>query len=140
LASDLSVVDSQWRQRVRHSIVGPVEEYDVCESHANQEGDDSQQHDPIFREQLLSADISPDDTNKNNGNGIQCRPPASEKSGLDVSERLEVRGLINKSSKKIHCCWAWTSRGSSKMVKRKQEGSLRQIEGGILASVQYALE
>jgi hypothetical protein len=81
----------------------------VCQSHANQKGNNGQHHDPIFRKHLLSTNITPDNTNEYDGNSIQSCPPASEKSRLGVSKRLEIWRFIDKAPKEIHRGWRCTS-------------------------------
>lgn len=68
-------------------------------SHAEEKGNDSDDHDAIFGEDPLRPDISSANSEEYNGDCIDSTPPGDKQCWLVVSKSVELWSLTQETSK-----------------------------------------
>lgn len=90
-------------QARRDRIVGAPEEDDVDQAHPQHERDDAQRHDLVLAEQAFSPNISPTESNQDDGQGEAGAPPTHQQGRIvvDIAGRRWWFGRV-ESANQVH--------------------------------------
>ena len=100
--SDASMIHLFCRQTGRLYVVGPVQEYNVDQAHADQEGYDGDGHDDILGEQSLTANEAAKEADDNDDKGTDGTPPRHKEGWVVIQARSTVRRSVGGGEYGVH--------------------------------------
>lgn len=89
-------------QTGRLYVVGPVQQYNVDQAHADQQGDHGEGHDDILGEQSLSADKAAKETSDDDEESTYGAPPGYKEGRVVVHARAMVRRCVGGREYGVH--------------------------------------